>query len=102
MHTPRDRHGKITHKPEDVPCGGFDPDLPCYPALRLHLMKESLCVAKLMQISRAADKVKNTLLPSLVCSLQAADATLHSKKAVLVIATIDTRNGLRVFIKEGD
>ena len=27
------RHGRITHPPEDVPHGGFGPDLSCYPAL---------------------------------------------------------------------
>ena len=27
------RHGRITHQPEDVPHGGFGPDLPCYPPL---------------------------------------------------------------------
>ena len=25
------RHGRITQQPEDVPHGGFGPDLPCYP-----------------------------------------------------------------------
>ena len=27
------RHGRIPHPPEDVPYGGFGPDLPCYPPL---------------------------------------------------------------------
>ena len=29
------RRGRITHKPEDVPYRGFDPELPCYPQLSL-------------------------------------------------------------------